>query len=706
MLDHAAEFRHRVRISRVLLPARRRRSKLPRKLHPRTIALSYYRAIAPILERARKMLERTLTPLLPQLAQQSAEAQRHDGARADAVDLNEVIDAVGKEFFDSLKPAEISALAEKFARATSDFEKEQAVKQVRSAFGVDVMMREPQLAAKERAFVTENVALIKSIPSQFFDDVEKRIARAVASGATPKQLAAELADRYKVADDRAMLIARDQTGKYYGQVAEARQKSMGVTRYIWRTSNDERVREEHAAREGESFSWDDPPEGGHPGEDFQCRCYAEPDLSALLGDDEPAAQESEPQADEPATDTPAPAPEELTIAPEPPEQDDRDRALAAEAALAAAREEHAAELERRLAEQERVRAERERAIEEAHAAAIRTVEERNRALEAESARLRAATPAPDALQREHLENASGVSARTANQREAELTRLKSEPINLQRFAGLEQGNVAGVREEIDKIIAQTTGARLSTSDLARKEIVLSGEPAVQHGHDGTIKVSKEIGEAAGRFAASVASGETAEQLARRQAAYESRLATLTQADDRLSSVVRSARGAKKAEAIAERERIRAELGPLRRTIPPKDEAQVMQSMVHEAMHGHSPVTGSTTYRGVGIVTEEATTELAARVAMGRAFPGVSVAGPSEGSYAHYIEPLTSGVAQATGQSAAQAYEIIKQAAVDVKSNHVDLASTPTELRDKYARAIAARAGVDPAVVAAMLDSLA
>lgn len=46
--------------------------------------------------------------------------------------------------------------------------------------------------------------------------------------------------------------------------------------YIWRTVGDEKVRGEHAARNGKRFSWDNPPEGGHAGEDYNCRCWAEP----------------------------------------------------------------------------------------------------------------------------------------------------------------------------------------------------------------------------------------------------------------------------------------------------------------------------------------------------------------------------------------------------------------------------------------------
>jgi len=45
--------------------------------------------------------------------------------------------------------------------------------------------------------------------------------------------------------------------------------------YVWRTKGDDRVRSTHAAREGEVFSWSEPPEGGHPGEDYNCRCWAE-----------------------------------------------------------------------------------------------------------------------------------------------------------------------------------------------------------------------------------------------------------------------------------------------------------------------------------------------------------------------------------------------------------------------------------------------
>lgn len=45
-------------------------------------------------------------------------------------------------------------------------------------------------------------------------------------------------------------------------------------RYVWRTRHDGKVRPAHARNDGHVFYWSDPPETGHPGEDYNCRCEA------------------------------------------------------------------------------------------------------------------------------------------------------------------------------------------------------------------------------------------------------------------------------------------------------------------------------------------------------------------------------------------------------------------------------------------------
>jgi SPP1 gp7 family putative phage head morphogenesis protein len=49
-----------------------------------------------------------------------------------------------------------------------------------------------------------------------------------------------------------------------------------TSHYIWRTQGDDKVRPSHAANEGKIFMWNKRPPTGHPGEDYGCRCWAEP----------------------------------------------------------------------------------------------------------------------------------------------------------------------------------------------------------------------------------------------------------------------------------------------------------------------------------------------------------------------------------------------------------------------------------------------
>lgn len=155
----------------------------------------------------------------------------------------------------------------------------------------------------------ENVGRITGM----LDDQLGKIERVLEDGANHRveTLAKEIRRQcIDVSVSRAELIARDQVLTLNAQITKQRQTNAGVERYVWTTSNDERVREEHQELEGKTFSWDDPPGPGHPGEDYQCRCVAFPVLPEL---DEEAKDE------ERAEPVSLPEPEE--IAPPPPDEE-------------------------------------------------------------------------------------------------------------------------------------------------------------------------------------------------------------------------------------------------------------------------------------------------------------------------------------------------------------------------------------------------
>lgn len=61
------------------------------------------------------------------------------------------------------------------------------------------------------------------------------------------------------------------------KLTEALDDLGAAERYIWRTAGDGKVRHEHALREGKIYSWNNPSDDGeHPGDDYNCRCWAEP----------------------------------------------------------------------------------------------------------------------------------------------------------------------------------------------------------------------------------------------------------------------------------------------------------------------------------------------------------------------------------------------------------------------------------------------
>lgn len=205
--------------------------------------------------------------------------------RADADKIvSKKIGAIKVEYYKKVSRKKRADLSKAVAARTNNFNKRAVGSQIKQVIGVNPLVTagENFLPAVLDPFIKENVALIKTVADRYFDQVEKIVDESVAIGRRASDVSAMLQERFGVAETNANRIARDQINKLNGQLTEARQTNLGIKAYIWRTSRDERVRDTHQAQEGERFLWSDPPaETGHPGEDIQCRCRAEPDLSDL-----------------------------------------------------------------------------------------------------------------------------------------------------------------------------------------------------------------------------------------------------------------------------------------------------------------------------------------------------------------------------------------------------------------------------------------
>ena len=163
--------------------------------------------------------------------------------------------------------------------------RKQMVDSFRKALGVDIrpFLSEPAVRSFLNEKVAENVALISTIPQRAHERLRAKILDTFAEAPfDEKVLSDTLRKQFKVDGWNLRRITRDQTSKVNGQLTSMRHKQVGVSQFIWRSSQDQRVRPDHAAWDSLKFSYSNPPNGVLPGEEILCRCTAEPVIDASV----------------------------------------------------------------------------------------------------------------------------------------------------------------------------------------------------------------------------------------------------------------------------------------------------------------------------------------------------------------------------------------------------------------------------------------
>ncbi|KOY81672.1 hypothetical protein ADM90_14280 [Lysinibacillus macroides] len=164
--------------------------------------------------------------------------------------------------------------------------------------GINPADTEPWLTPFMRENVEKNVGYITNIRDDYTKKIENIVLNGVNNGSSHKQIRQQLEEQIDMSRRRAEFVAVDQTGSLFGQMTAQRHQNMGVERFKWRTSKDERVRKSHKELEDKIFSYDDPPAVGLPGEDFRCRCIAIP----VFDDEEEIESTTEQPVDEELTE--------------------------------------------------------------------------------------------------------------------------------------------------------------------------------------------------------------------------------------------------------------------------------------------------------------------------------------------------------------------------------------------------------------------
>lgn len=137
--------------------------------------------------------------------------------------------------------------------------------------------------------INENAELIKTLPLDIAKHVNEHILTESLKGKRSSDIAKEILSLFpEKTEARANLIARTEVGKTSTALTQARSRQLNIPAYIWRTSEDSRVRKAHEKMDGVIVFWDDAPNPEkleheknvkhgpyHSGCIWNCRCYPE-----------------------------------------------------------------------------------------------------------------------------------------------------------------------------------------------------------------------------------------------------------------------------------------------------------------------------------------------------------------------------------------------------------------------------------------------
>jgi SPP1 gp7 family putative phage head morphogenesis protein len=140
-----------------------------------------------------------------------------------------------------------------------------------------------------RTLLEEQVHLITSLPRKAAERVHKLTLEGLETSERAAEVRADILRSSEVTKSRAVLIARTETSRTATALARVRSMAAGSTHYIWHTVGDMDVRPGHRDMEGKTCEWAHPPAvkendrvmHHHPGEIWNCRCWAEPILDLL-----------------------------------------------------------------------------------------------------------------------------------------------------------------------------------------------------------------------------------------------------------------------------------------------------------------------------------------------------------------------------------------------------------------------------------------
>lgn len=247
------------------------------------IGIQYNAKLQRLVKQVKASIDKEIMPLVRQLA---PEYTQDSVATTDA--WSDLIMNAMSYLFSRWRSEGVSGGANRIAGEFVQSALKKSERDLKKSAGIDVFSGSKTMQDYLHASAQQNAQLITSIPAKYLEEVQTLVMANMRSGMRPGYIEKALQEQFGVTQRRAKMIARDQTSKIQGELAEKQQKDAGFEYFQWIDSDDSRVRHRHSEIANKVtaygtgiYRWDDLPLSSDgvpikPGSDYQCRCIARP----------------------------------------------------------------------------------------------------------------------------------------------------------------------------------------------------------------------------------------------------------------------------------------------------------------------------------------------------------------------------------------------------------------------------------------------
>lgn len=184
-----------------------------------------------------------------------------------------------KQFDDTRIEAEMRKQLGKLDRKS----REAFYSRIAAKVGIDVkdLIAREGLKATTNALMLETAQWVKTLRDESLEKFTNNTLFAMSQGESLDTIVGKFSEVVSERKNHAKFLARNQVQNYNSVTTKIRAQNLGITKAIWLTAGDERVRPSHEARDGKEF---DLAEGLYsstdgqsllPGTDYNCRCTYE-----------------------------------------------------------------------------------------------------------------------------------------------------------------------------------------------------------------------------------------------------------------------------------------------------------------------------------------------------------------------------------------------------------------------------------------------